>query len=53
VNLRAVISGTAQPISQAFKVLPKSAQNKLWLASIVQVLLNLLDLVGVALLGAI
>jgi ABC-type bacteriocin/lantibiotic exporter with double-glycine peptidase domain len=53
VNLRAVISGTAQPISQAFKVLPKSAQKKLWLASIVQVLLNLLDLVGVALLGAI
>jgi ATP-binding cassette subfamily C protein len=53
VNLKAIINGAASPISQAIKVLPKSAQKKLWLASIVQVLLNVLDLVGVALLGAI
>lgn len=34
-------------------MLPKPARKKLWVASIVQVLLNILDLVGVALLGAI
>ena len=53
MNLRAFISGAASPISQAMKVLPKPARKKVWVASIVQVLLNILDLVGVALLGAI
>jgi ATP-binding cassette subfamily C protein len=41
------------PISKAFKVLPNSAQRKLWFYSLIQVCLNTLDLVGVALLGVI
>ena len=45
--------GSIAPISKALKVLPKTAQRKLWIYSIIQVCLNTLDLVGVALLGAI
>jgi ATP-binding cassette subfamily C protein len=47
------VRGSIAPISKALKVLPKTAQRKLWMYSIIQVLLNTLDLVGVALLGAI
>ncbi len=45
--------GALAPISKALKVLPNSAQRKLWFYSLIQVCLNTLDLVGVALLGVI
>ena len=53
MKLSSSIIGIIAPISQALKVLPKSAQIKLWRISVAQILLNILDLVGVALLGAI
>lgn len=53
MKLRATIEGIGVPVFQALRVLPKSAQRKLWRISVVQILLNILDLVGVALLGAI
>jgi ABC-type bacteriocin/lantibiotic exporter with double-glycine peptidase domain len=47
------VRGALAPISKALKVLPNSAQRKLWFYSLIQVCLNTLDLVGVALLGVI
>jgi ABC-type multidrug transport system fused ATPase/permease subunit len=48
-----VAMGLLKRVSEALRVLPKSAQRKLWRISLIQVLLNALDLIGVALLGVI